>query len=185
MSQKEGVWFCDVCDGSIAVGSKRYPLDGGRICCSNCWAEVSGTTVNLTQTEFDRLPVAQTVCEMCGMLIPSGQPYFDLPNEGSCCNKCWQRPVYVASQVTVNHSPAIGSYGRTSGAAVASMVTALVGIFVFGLILGIIALALGSAALSGMSRDKHLRGSGMAVAGIIIGILDVIGWAILLIYWLR
>jgi len=43
MGQKNGIWFCDVCDGSIPAGQKRYPLDAGRICCAACWAEVKGT----------------------------------------------------------------------------------------------------------------------------------------------
>jgi hypothetical protein len=38
--QKDGTWHCDVCGVRISEGSKRYPLDGGRICCSNCWIEV-------------------------------------------------------------------------------------------------------------------------------------------------
>jgi len=42
MGQKDGIWYCDVCDGAIATGKKRYPLDAGRICCAECWEEIKG-----------------------------------------------------------------------------------------------------------------------------------------------
>jgi len=43
MGQKDGIWYCDVCDTAIPTGEKRYPLDAGRICCAACWAEIKGT----------------------------------------------------------------------------------------------------------------------------------------------
>lgn len=41
MGSKDGIWYCDVCDATIPSGQKRYPLDGGRICCVHCWQEVA------------------------------------------------------------------------------------------------------------------------------------------------
>ena len=43
MGEKDGIWYCDVCNTAIPTGQKRYPLDAGRICCAECWAEIKDT----------------------------------------------------------------------------------------------------------------------------------------------
>jgi hypothetical protein len=68
-------------------------------------------------------------------------------------------------------------YGAAAGdgAATASIVCGAIGIFVFGLILGIIAIVQGNKA-----KSLGYRG-GKATAGIVLGVLDLIGWAVIII----
>jgi hypothetical protein len=78
---------------------------------------------------------------------------------------------------------AAGATGRMSGMAVASFVLSLVGIFCFGFVTGLLALVFGAVAMRAISREPGLRGHGLAVAGFIIGIIDVIGWLVWLVIY--
>jgi hypothetical protein len=60
-----------------------------------------------------------------------------------------------------------------NGKALASMVCGIVGLVVFGFILGIIAIVLGSIAKNEIRRTGQ-GGYGMATAGIVLGIIDII-----------
>ena len=72
------------------------------------------------------------------------------------------------------------TYGASmNGLAVAGFICSIVGIIVFGLILGVVAIILSGIGLSKINKDPiNWNGKGLAIAGIIIGILDIIGWAI-------
>jgi hypothetical protein len=61
------------------------------------------------------------------------------------------------------------------GLAVASLVTGIVGFFVFGIPLGAMAIVFGTIALSKIKSNPGLSGKGMAIAGLILGIIDIIG----------
>jgi S1-C subfamily serine protease len=63
--------------------------------------------------------------------------------------------------------------------AIASLVCGLAGIPLFGLITGLVAVVLGVLALSAI-RASSQRGIGLALAGLILGIVDMTGWIILL-----
>jgi len=65
--------------------------------------------------------------------------------------------------------------GAVTGAGVASLVTGIVGLIVFAIILGPVALVLGCIA---WSKDEDKLG----IAGIILGIIDIIAWLILVAY---
>ena len=69
-------------------------------------------------------------------------------------------------------------HGPTSVApgAVPALVMGIIGLFLFGVILGPIAIAKGSSARKTVASDPRLTGSGLALAGIVLGVLDVIGW---------
>lgn len=67
---------------------------------------------------------------------------------------------------------------RVSQLAVASLVLALLGIPLVGLLLGPIAICCGLLALGAIQRRGALTGLGLAVAGIVLGGLDLIGWTI-------
>ena len=65
---------------------------------------------------------------------------------------------------------------RWNRGAVAAFIVALLGIPLFGLVTGLIAIVVACVALAGHSQSR--RGLGLAVAAIVIGLFDVIGWAI-------
>jgi hypothetical protein len=59
-----------------------------------------------------------------------------------------------------------------------AMICGLLGLLVFGIILGPIAIILALVALVGMNQSGNDAGRGMAVTGLVMGIIDLIGWAI-------
>lgn len=72
--------------------------------------------------------------------------------------------------------------GATNGQAIAGLVCGIVGLFFCGPVLGIAALILGSL---GLQKAKELGGTGhgMAVAALVLGVIDMIV-TILLFIWL-
>ncbi|MEG8276480.1 DUF4190 domain-containing protein [Streptomyces sp. AHA2] len=72
-------------------------------------------------------------------------------------------------------SAASGS--RTNGLAIASLCCGIIGLFFLNIILGPLAIVFGAVA----RRQASARnGAGMAKAGIILGVVDVVLWLILL-----
>lgn len=63
--------------------------------------------------------------------------------------------------------------------AVAAFICALAGIPIFGLVTGLVAILLGSLAV-GATRRSGQRGTGWAVAGILLGLADIVGWVLFL-----
>ena len=73
-----------------------------------------------------------------------------------------------------NNNVVQGGTKKTNGLAVTSFVCSMVGIVVFGLIMGILAICFGAV---GLSRTKYFpeeSGKGFAITGIIVGIIEVI-----------
>lgn len=63
---------------------------------------------------------------------------------------------------------------KTNGFAIASFVCSMVGIVVFGIIMGILAICFGAAGLNRIKVFPQEGGKGLAIAGIIVGIIEVI-----------
>ncbi len=68
---------------------------------------------------------------------------------------------------------------RTNGWAIASLVTAVAGIPMFGIITGLVATVLGSIAIGGIQQTRQ-KGMWLALTGIFLGLFDVIGWIVFL-----
>ena len=64
---------------------------------------------------------------------------------------------------------------RTSRLAVAAFITALAGIPLFGVLTGLVAVVLAALAL-GSIRGGNQRGVGWAAAGLLLGLVDAVGW---------
>ena len=113
-------------------------------------------------------------CERCGNVIGEGQMFC-----GGCGAPVNSRTAENYSRDS-NDREWNGSYGypveqRTSGYAIASLVLGIVGLFAAGLICGIIAICLGVKAKNDRSKDPvHIKGSSMATAGIVLGIIDIV-----------
>lgn len=72
---------------------------------------------------------------------------------------------------------------RTSGLAIASIVCGILSLVffwvpLFGFLLGIIAIIFGAVAIRQIGREPNLGGRGMAIAGLVCGIVGVAGWVI-------
>jgi len=75
--------------------------------------------------------------------------------------------------------------GKMSGLAVASFVLSLTGFFCVGFVTGLLALIFGAVAMRSISKAPGVRGYGLAVAGFIIGIIDVLLWGAWLVAYLE
>ena len=79
--------------------------------------------------------------------------------------------------------PGYGGYpqpGRSNGFAIAALVCGLVGLFLFGVVLGVLALIFG---IIGLRRaNAGASGRGMAIAGIVLGVIDIIVYIVLVAY---
>ena len=50
---------------------------------------------------------------------------------------------------------------------------------------GVIAIILGSVAMNGMKRTGNMQGRGMALAGLILGIIDIVSGAAIAMVWIH
>ena len=72
---------------------------------------------------------------------------------------------------------------KTSALAVTSMVCGIVGLVIFGIVLGPLAIIFGAIATNRINeKPQELEGLGMAKAGIICGIIAVVLWIVILIF---
>jgi len=111
-------------------------------------------------------------CPSCGAQFPEGTPY---------CNKCGERfaqnPLYGSDQQFPWQTQ--NQYQmdlRANSAATASLVCGIIGLFIAGLILGIIAIVQGNKA----KRLGYVGGK--ATAGITLGVIGLAAWAFIVIF---
>jgi hypothetical protein len=108
-------------------------------------------------------------CPQCGEENPEGAKF---------CSKCG-----AALKAAPAPAPAPAATGeRTSGMAVTALIMGILGFVFFGP-LAILAIIFGGIGLSQTGKDPTLKGRGMAVAGLVLGIIGGIGWIIALIVW--
>jgi hypothetical protein len=90
------------------------------------------------------------------------------------------RPVHAASAGSMVFRP--GPPSKSSDVnrlAIASLICGLAGIPLFGVITGLVAILLGALALAAI-RTTAQRGLGLALAGLLLGMVDVVCWVIFL-----
>jgi S1-C subfamily serine protease len=91
------------------------------------------------------------------------------------------RPVGGASRGGPAYSPPpLPARTGVNGLAIASFICALAGIPLFGVITGVVAVVLAVVAL-GAIRVTSQRGLGLALAGLLLGLADVVGWIALIV----
>ena len=71
---------------------------------------------------------------------------------------------------------------KTNSLALASIIMSIIGLFAFGFI-GIGGIICGFIALSQLKENINQEGKGMAIAGIVIGFIDIIFYIILIFLW--
>ena len=62
-----------------------------------------------------------------------------------------------------------------------ALVQGIIGMFCLGFVLGPMAIKNGLEAFTQFKADPRLTGWGKAVAGILLGVLDLVGWALMLV----
>lgn len=65
----------------------------------------------------------------------------------------------------------------------AAMILSICGLVLFGFITGLLAVIFAGIALSGMRQTGDNEGRGMAIAGLVLGIIDIVGWLIGMGIW--
>lgn len=108
-------------------------------------------------------------CQKCGAVADSVQD--SNPGMSAQANANVTNNFNQQQNTTVNNTYA----GKTSGIAIGGFVCSLIGFWVFGVVLGIVAISLGAAALNHMKTFPEEKGKGLAIAAIVIGIIDIIG----------
>lgn len=107
-------------------------------------------------------------CQKCGAVadaVQDNEPGMSAQANANVTNNFNQQ------QNTTNATYA----GKTSGIAIGGFVCSLVGLLVAGVILGIVAISLGAAALNHIKTFPGEKGKGLAIAAIVIGVFDIIG----------
>ena len=85
-----------------------------------------------------------------------------------------------ASSSAANNTKVLDA--QVSGKAQTAMICGIIGIFIFGIILGPIAICLGSSAKEEIKASNgKLKGEGKAQTGIVCGIIAVIIWLIVVV----
>ncbi len=70
---------------------------------------------------------------------------------------------------------------RNNGMALAGFISSLAGLLIFGFILGTLAVIFSAIGLSKIKKDpSKWKGRGMAIAGLVIGVIDIIAWILIL-----
>jgi S1-C subfamily serine protease len=94
------------------------------------------------------------------------------------------RQIAAATRIGSAHSPQRSPVAAgVNGLAIASFICALAGIPLFGIITGFVAVVLAVIAL-GAIRATSQRGLGLAIAGLLLGLVDVVGWIALIVWML-
>ena len=84
----------------------------------------------------------------------------------------YQQPQVNVSVNTQNPTSYRGQTEETNGLATASMVCGIIGLLVFGIILGPLAIIFGAI---GMSKEVKRN---QAITGLVLGVIDIVGWFI-------
>jgi hypothetical protein len=115
---------------------------------------------------------------------PQGAPMGQMPPGMMQCPHCraaipWGTPVctfcrMVTSPDGVYHGPMINAPG-----AAAALTYGIIGLFICGIIFGPLAISKANAAKRAIAENPTYGGGGMATAGLVLGILDVVAWAII------
>jgi uncharacterized membrane protein YvbJ len=107
------------------------------------------------------------------------------PDDGKFCQKCGatltqtMAPPSAPTATSATAQPAVTGT-RTSGLAVASLVLGIIGLLIN--FLAILAIIFGAIGISQTGKDPNLKGRGMAVAGLVLGIFSIALW-IAMIVW--
>lgn len=101
-------------------------------------------------------------CPRCGSAIPIGS---------QICMNC----KHITSPDGIYHGPKTNAPGASQ-----SLVFGIIGLFICGIIFGPLAISKANAAKAAIKMDPTLGGEGLATAGLVLGVLDILGWAVVL-----
>ncbi len=108
------------------------------------------------------------------------------PDDSKFCTKCGAALSKTkAPAAAPAPAPRAAAEERTSGMAIAALVMGIIGFLFFGL-LSILAIIFGAIGISQTNKDPSLKGRGLATAGLVLGIIGIVGgiiWLIAVALW--
>lgn len=130
---------------------------------------------------YNEIPEGSKFCQACGAPIdqaavapePPTVPVEVIPPAPT------QNYSYAEEEPQQETYQAPGYESKIDNKAIGSLVCGIIGFFVFGLILGVVALVLGFQVRKTAPRGTTSRG--MATAGIVLGIVDLLGYVFALV----
>jgi hypothetical protein len=145
--------------------------------CPNCEAENASDNVlcGLCGHQLQAVPLDE-IAEALGLEATTTSPNLSAGDRNEPAAARPSRSVFDPSATLPRH-------GSTCGYATASFVCGLSGAFCGGLPLGILAVVFGEIAKNEIARRPNLGGEKMALAGRVLGVVDIIFGVFLLIYW--
>jgi hypothetical protein len=117
-------------------------------------------------------------CARCGTQNPEGSSFCS--SCGSVLNQTSSEPVRTPINAQESAPPQVQQTSvtkKTSGLAIASLVTGILGISLLAVIFGWISLVQ-------MGRDPNLTGKGLAIAGLVLGIIGFAAGIIMIIVFI-
>jgi hypothetical protein len=115
-------------------------------------------------TAATALPPGMMNCPRCGLSVSIGT---------QLCPACRA----ITTPDGLYHGPKTNAPG-----AVKSLVVGIIGLFLCGIVLGPIAISASNKARQAIAADAARGGAGLAIAGLVLGILDIVGFAIAIMY---
>ena len=116
---------------------------------------------------FERGNIMSSICNNCGTTIPDGSRAC--PGCGTMLQNSYSAPVAPVYNNNMYGMPV----APMSGLSIAGFVVSLVGLIVFGIIMGPIGLGLSIPGLVQTMKGTK-RGKGFAIAGLVISIIDIV-----------
>lgn len=116
-------------------------------------------------------------CSNCGNMISEDSKFCNKCGASTGNNEFINNNVEGSNQninTTVNKVDNNQQTTKANGLAIASFVVSLVGLLIFGLPCGIIALSMGLTALKRINLFPEMKGKGLAISGIVIGSIDIV-----------
>lgn len=109
------------------------------------------------------------------------------PDDAKFCSNCGAGLVVTeapppAPRQTYAPAPAPSAAGeRTSGMAITALVTGIAGFLFYPV--AVLAIIFGAIAMGQTNKDPNLKGKGMAVTGLVLGIVVCFIWIMTMVFW--
>ena len=171
--REEGA-VCPRCDVEVQAGDQTASCPQcGNVHHWNCWSSGDGCAA------YECAPERRNAADSAGVMrITMDDLVQAKPLPAARPGSAWTS----AAPISLSSQPLAGPK-RWNRLAIATLVVAILGIPLFGLITGLVAIVLGCIALAGHTR--RMKGALVCVLGILLGVVDVAGWTIGLALWFQ
>lgn len=117
-------------------------------------------------------------CKFCGKIINEGDKFCQgcgAKIENEVVQSTVNNNIYNNTTVNPQYNQTNNNAGKTNPSAIVGFVSSLIGLFLAGIIMGVLAICLGVSAKKHIAIFENEKGEGLAIAAIVIGIIDIVG----------